>query len=445
MDEVAAGGVFACSIVARVGGEAVLAQFLDGGGQCDALQAVEGAVAGVVTDGFVTVVGWGDCYITATTTDGSRIKARYSVTAIDPSTIPDPIYATGIRLDENEITLMKGEETRIALTIEPADYNQDIMLEPMEGDISIAMVNNDYDWNTNTRYIYVKSEEWSEMSGDLKVRVRPNMVDWDKLNAQGIWTEPADTLTIHVLAPIIFAEASPEDINITYHVTDVNEKICEVYTQTRPGSSQTATGKLTVPAKANGYWVTNVMPCAFTRCSGLTEIDFSEGITSIGDYACYTKLYSLERVTLPSTIEELGSYCFSANFSDYDMPILHTNLREVNIKAFTPPTGQNGSNIDYTSAFNYIAEDAVLYVPTGALANYNVEPWTDWFSRIEEKQFFEDYDGIRDLKDSKDLKDLKDIRDSWYTLDGRMVSDQRSNGKLPKGLYIKNGKKVVVK
>ena len=293
------------------------------------------------------------------------------------------------------------------------------------------------------------------MSGDLKVRVRPNMVDWDKLNEMGIWMEPADTLTIHVLAPIIFAEASPEDINITYHVTDVNEKICEVYTQTRPGStmidpldselipavSQTATGKLTVPAKANGYWVTHVMPCAFNRCSGLTDIEFSEGIESIGDYACYSALFSLERVTLPSTIKELGQYCFALNFSDWQSNpdgTIHNNIHEVNIKSFTPPTYQNGSDISWSGAFEYLATDAVLYVPTGALANYNVEPWTRWFSRIEEKQFFEDPDGIKDLKDSKDFKDL---RDSWFMLDGRKLGSKPAKA----GLYIQNGKKMVIK
>ena len=403
----------------------------------------------------MTVVGWGDCYITATTTDGSNIKARYSVTDIDPSTIPDPIYATGIRLDENEITLMRGEQAYIGVTIEPADYNQSVMIEPMEGDISIAQVDAQWDWNTNRTSIYIRTEEWSEMSGDLKVRVRPNMVDWDKLGAMGIWQEPADTLTIHVLAPIIFAEASPEDINITYHVTDINDKTCEVYTQPRPGMtmidpldselipavSQTATGKLTVPAKANGYWVTNVMPCAFNRCSGLTEIEFSEGIETIGDYACYSALFGLERVTLPSTIKELGQYCFSANSSDYatsEDPSGRNHIREVNIKSFTPPTGQNGSDINWSSAFYNVASDAVLYVPTGALANYNVEPWTGWFSRIAEKQFFEDQDGIKAIDN---VQWTIDNEGSWYSLDGRKLGSKPAKP----GLYIVNGKKMVVK
>ncbi|MBR4187984.1 MAG: hypothetical protein IKQ85_05885, partial [Bacteroidaceae bacterium] len=48
---------------------------------------------------------------------------------------------------------------------------------------------------------------------------------------------------------------------------------------------------------------------------------------------------------------------------------------------------------------------------------------------------FEDEEtGIKDLKDSKDFRDSKVI----YNLAGQMV-----NGKLPKGIYIVNGKKVL--
>ena len=206
-----------------------------------------------------------------------------------------------------------------------------------------------------------------------------------------------------------------------------------------PAVDLSATGLLTIPARANGYWVTNVRERAFQKCSGLTEIEFSEGIATIGDFACYRRLSSLQRVTLPSTIEELGMYCFAGSYSDYSSPTgAHSNLREVNIKSFTPPTGLNGNLIDWSSAFDCIAEDAVLYVPAGALEAYNTTPWTEWFSRIEEKAFFEDQDGLKDLRDSKDIKDLKP---SWFDLSGRKLGSKPAKP----GLYIQNGKKLVVK
>ena len=414
------------------------------------------SVATVDENGFVTIVGWGDCEITATTTDGSRITARQSITAIDPSTLPEPVYATGISITEKEVTLMRGEEARIGVTIEPANYTENVMMEPLEGDISIAEVREEWDWSTNQTSIYIRSQEWSEQFGDMKWVIRPSAVDWEKLNAMGIWEEPRDTITIHVLAPIIFAEASPEDISITYHVTDINDKTCEVYPiynewtsepdpelagapLVTPAVDVTATGKLTVPARANGYWVTAVKERAFQKCSGLTEIEFSEGIETIGDEACYRRLFSLECVTLPSTIKELGYYCFSAHTSDYvtsGNPSGRNFIREVNIKSFTPPTGQNGSDINWTGAFQSVAADAVLFVPTGALANYNVQPWTEWFSRIEEKAFFEDEDAIREVESSK----LK-VQSSWFDLSGRKLAGKPTKA----GLYINGGKKIVVK
>ena len=51
---------------------------------------------------------------------------------------------------------------------------------------------------------------------------------------------------------------------------------------------------------------------------------------------------------------------------------------------------------------------------------------------------FEDEEtGIKDLKDFKDFRDSKDSK-VIYNLAGQMV-----NGKLPKGIYIVNGKKVL--
>ena len=405
-------------------------------------------VATVDKDGIVTVVGWGDCDITATTTDGSNITARRWIQAIDPSTIVEPVPGTAISLDVNEISMLIGGETTISFTITPADYNGDIMVEPIsDGEYwNVAQANIDYDWNLNKSFLRIRSEEMGQ-EGDVQFRVRLTYADMEALNAQGIWTEPSDTITIHVRSGV-FSALSPEDISVTYHVSDFNDKACSVYAMSdpmnlsmdpelddyivTPAIAPTTIGKLTVPSRADGYWVTSVSNSAFQTCSSLTEIEFSEGITSIGEKVCYSRLFGLERVTLPSTIEELGTYCFAANWRDYTS---RSNLREVNIKASTPPTGQNGSSIEYTSAFYNIAEDAVLYVPTGALAAYNVYPWTYWFSRIEEKAFFEDQDAIASPKSSPEGKDF-----NWFDLSGRRISKPAKSG-----LYIQNGRKFVIR
>ena len=146
---------------------------------------------------------------------------------------------------------------------------------------------------------------------------------------------------------------------------------------------------------------------------------------------------------------------------DYNY-IQRSNLREVYIKAFLPPTGpympfdENSgyyTPIEDTQAFFGIAEGAVLYVPTGAKENYNHYPWISgwvedesweeggyemegWFSRIEEMDFFLDEDGIASPKSSPEGKDF-----NWYDLSGRKLGGRPTTP----GLYIRGNKKIVIR
>ena len=49
---------------------------------------------------------------------------------------------------------------------------------------------------------------------------------------------------------------------------------------------------------------------AFWSCSALTSIDIPEGVTIIG-YRCFDECSSLESITLPSTIKEISEYAFA--------------------------------------------------------------------------------------------------------------------------------------
>ncbi len=53
-------------------------------------------------------------------------------------------------------------------------------------------------------------------------------------------------------------------------------------------------------------------------------------------------------------------------------------------------------------------------------------------------------DGMTGIRTMSDVRSK--MSDVWYTLDGRKIVDGKSvNGKLPKGIYIKNGKKLIVR
>ena len=52
-----------------------------------------------------------------------------------------------------------------------------------------------------------------------------------------------------------------------------------------------------------------------------------------------------------------------------------------------------------------------------------------------------DPDGIKDINESKDAKEAKNFNDYWFDLSGRKFNEKPSKP----GLYIKNGRKVVIK
>ena len=70
--------------------------------------------------------------------------------------------------------------------------------------------------------------------------------------------------------------------------------------------------------------------------------------------------------------------------------------------------------------------------------------WTDDRSLTDDGSTFRLYesivDGIKDMKDSKNLNDS-----NTYNLAGQMVNSKWSNGKWPRGIVIKGGRKILVK
>ena len=450
-------------------------------------------VAVVDEDGLVTIVGWGSCHVTATTTDGSNLTSNICyIDAVDPSTIVVPVPGYALSLDQKEVTIIRGEGTTVGVNFSPGNFNQSANIDVLDDQYDyynfLQMPGmTEFDQENNRHYIHIWSEPWFEKTGTARLRVYipDHAIDKEKLAELGYPEDyvPADTLTVHVIDPIIFTAKSVEGIDVTYHVPSLDTDKCEVYCDYEegrdwdpelldyactPAVSVNASGKLTIPSQVTdsstgkSYWVTSVSRKAFTLCGNLTEIEFSEGIKSIGEKTCDHRMWALEKITLPSSIEELGQQCFAPLFP-YEYETGRSGIREVYIKAFTPPTGPLIDPYDETctehapledlGVFDMIAEDAVLYVPTGAKENYNHYPWVDgwvvdedldeggfeaegWFSRIEEMDFFIDEDAIRTVESSKSM-----VESSWYDLSGRKLDGRPTKP----GLYIQGGKKVVIK
>lgn len=107
---------------------------------------------------------------------------------------------------------------------------------------------------------------------------------------------------------------------------------------------------------------------AFRGCKELSEVKFSEGLTSIGEFAFIG--FAAKEIHLPSTLKELGTEVFSQS----------TSLITVRIDAIKPPAivispGKYDGDIGYFF-LNPKNNGLKIHVPAGSLADYKLS--TNW-------------------------------------------------------------------
>ena len=150
---------------------------------------------------------------------------------------------------------------------------------------------------------------------------------------------------------------------------------------------------------------------AFYNCANVTKVEVLDKVKVIGNSAFYG-CCDLETLYISNTIESIGDYAFAEC----------NNILEIKIGSKKAITASE--NIFSSDAYN----NACLYVPTGRNFAYEkTTPWSNFY--IVEM----DFTGIEELK-SENGK-VKTI----YDLSGRVVENPAN------GIYILNGKKVLVK
>ena len=165
-----------------------------------------------------------------------------------------------------------------------------------------------------------------------------------------------------------------------------------------------------------GNSVTTIGSSAFDSCSGLTSIEIPNSVTSIGYYA-FSGCSGLTSITIPNSVTSIGDRAFDDC----------TGLKEIYVKADTPPSA-------YSYTFSGVpTASATLYVPIGTKAAYQVADGWKKFGNIVEMEFT----GIDEVVDEVKGENSK-VKDV-YDLSGRKVTNPT------KGIYIVNGKKVLLK
>lgn len=159
--------------------------------------------------------------------------------------------------------------------------------------------------------------------------------------------------------------------------------------------------------------VTELPEYAFFSCTNLSIIQLPSKLEVMRSCAIMGS-QKLKTITLPATLRYVGG-------QGLDNP----NLETIYAQPTTPPaTEENHSYFDSNVLLN-----CKLYVPKGSGEAYKqANIWKDFLNIIEDEGL-----GISTVKHNT-------ATNTWYTLDGRHVANP-----VQKGIYIQQGKKIVVR
>ena len=169
-----------------------------------------------------------------------------------------------------------------------------------------------------------------------------------------------------------------------------------------------------------GDGVTTIGSSAFSGCSSLTSVTIGNSVTEIGGYA-FSGCSSLTSLTIPNSVTDIGSSAFSGC----------KNVKQITVEAVTPPE----CSINTFDGVN--TKECKLFVPKNSIDAYKkADGWKEFFL----------IEGITTGIINNIYNKIENV--DVYTIDGvKCLSKANVNeiNALPKGVYIINGKKIIIK
>ncbi len=154
------------------------------------------SIAMVNTDGVVSAIGVGTTVITATTADGTNLSASCEVTVL-------PVLATGIQLNQTEMSLEMGKSGQLSATVSPSDVTSDAIRWYSDNE-RIAKVD-EYGVVTavsvGTTTVYAATTDGSGLTAACLVTITPKKAVSIALNKETLSLETGESerLAVNVL------------------------------------------------------------------------------------------------------------------------------------------------------------------------------------------------------------------------------------------------------
>ena len=191
-----------------------------------------------------------------------------------------------------------------------------------------------------------------------------------------------------------------------------------------------------------GNSVTTIGYSAFRGCSALTSVTIGNSVTTIG-YDAFRGCSALTSVTIPNSVTTIGGFAFM-NCTNLQKVNIGNSVKTIGISAFnncTSITQISSEAVEPPTCDSYVFDGinkskCKLIVPKNSLDAYKQAPqWKEFF-------FIDSTTGITNtVYNNSGLADV-------YTIDGTKRLSKASTDEinaLPKGMYIVNGKKIIIK
>ena len=159
---------------------------------------------------------------------------------------------------------------------------------------------------------------------------------------------------------------------------------------------------------------------AFDGCIGLTSVTIGNSVESIGHYA-FLGCSGLTSVTIGNSVKSIGIHTFGDCTELTDVYCFAENVPSTESDAFA----------------NSYVEYATLHVPAGTIEDYKTTaPWSSFGTIVALTD--EEITGVEEIE----AEDANSNDAPVYNINGMKMQDTDN---LPKGIYIKGGKKYIVK